>query len=81
MIMPEYLFEFNGFNLIKKSYSINDILGFGNSACDVTGSLPIPPTKQGLKEGLSYYWFCLSLRNKNHNKTYFSVILTCHRVP
>ena len=52
VIMPEYLFEFNGFrmnlvkiNLIKKNYSINDIVGFGNSACDVTGSIPIPPTK------------------------------------
>ena len=50
MIMPEYLFEFNGFrmnlvNLIKKDYSINDILGFGNSACDATGSFPIPLTR------------------------------------
>ena len=50
VIMPEYLFEFNGFrmnlvNLIKKNYSINDIVGFGNSACDVTGSIPIPLTK------------------------------------
>ena len=50
VIIPEYLFEFNVFrmnlvNLIKKNYSINDILGFGNSACDVTGSFSIPPTR------------------------------------
>ena len=50
VIMPKYLFEFNGFrmnlvNLIKKNYSINDILGFKNSACDVTGCFPIPPTR------------------------------------
>ena len=42
VIMPKYLFEFNGFrmnlvNLIKKNYSINDILGFENS--------PILPTR------------------------------------
>ena len=60
MIMPKYiyLFEFNGFrmnlvNLIKKDYSMNDILGFGNSARDVTGSFPIPLTRYRLKEGLS----------------------------
>ena len=72
MIMPQYLFEFNGFrmnlvNLIQKNYSINDILGFGNSACDVTGSFPIPLTRECLKEGLFYYWFCLSMRNRYHN--------------
>ena len=49
MIMPKYLFEFNGFrmksvNLVKTNYNINDLLGFGNSACDVTGSFPILPT-------------------------------------
>ena len=86
MIIPKYLFEFNGFrmnlvNLVKTNYSINDILGFGNSACDVTGSFPSPLTMLGLKEGLSYYWFCLNMRNKYHNKTYFAVIITCHRVP
>ena len=50
VIIPQYLFEFNGFrmnlvNLIQKNYSINDRLGFGNSACDVTGSFHIPPTR------------------------------------
>ena len=50
VIMPKYLFEFNGFrmnlvNLIETHYSINDMLGFGNSACDITGSFPIPPTR------------------------------------
>ena len=50
VIMPKYLFEFKGFrvnlvNLILKNYSINDLLGFGNSACDVTGLFPIPPTR------------------------------------
>ena len=49
VIMPQYLFEFNGIrmnlvNLIQKNYSINERLGFRNSACDVTGSFPIPPT-------------------------------------
>ena len=53
MIMPNYLFEFNGFrinlvNLVKTNYSINHILGFRNSACDVTGSFPILPTRYGL---------------------------------
>ena len=50
VIEPKYLFVFNGFrmhfgNLMQKNYSINDILGFGNSACDVTGSFPIPLTR------------------------------------
>ena len=50
VIMLQYLFEFNGFrmnlvNLIQKNYSINDILGFENSACDITGSFPIPLTR------------------------------------
>ena len=50
MIIPEYLFDFNGFRmnlvkLIQKNYSNNDKLGFGNSACDVTGSFPIPLTR------------------------------------
>ena len=50
VIIPKYLFELNGFrmslvNLIQKNYSINDRLGFGNSACDVTGSFPIPPNR------------------------------------
>ena len=48
MIMPKYLFQFNGFrmnsvNLVKTNYNINDVLVFGNSACDVTGSVPIVP--------------------------------------
>ena len=86
MIIPKYLFEFNGFrmnlfNLIQTNYSINDKLGFGNSACDVTGSFPIPPTMKGLNEGVSYHWFCLIMRDKYHNKTFFAVIITCHRVP
>ena len=50
VIIPQYLFEFNGFrmnlvNLNQKNYSINDRLGFGNSAFDVTGSFPIPPNR------------------------------------
>ena len=50
MIILQYLFEFNDFrmnlvNLIQKDYSINDRLGFGNSACDVTGSFHIPQTR------------------------------------
>ena len=50
VIIPKYLFEFNDFrmnlvNLIKKNYSINDILGFGISAFDIKGSFPIPPTR------------------------------------
>ena len=50
VIMPKYLFEFNGFrmnlvNLIKKDYSMNHILGFGNSACDITASFPTPLTR------------------------------------
>ena len=50
MIMPEYLFKFNGFrmnlvHLIKKNNSINSIIGFGNSACDVTDSFPIPASR------------------------------------
>ena len=45
VIMPIYLFEINdlGINLVnltKEKYNINDKLGFGNSACDVTGSFP-----------------------------------------
>ena len=86
VIMPKYLFEFNGFrmnlvNLSKKNYSINDKLGFENSACDVTGCFPIPPTRSGLKEGLFYYWFCLSMINRYRNETCFAVIITCHRLP
>ena len=74
VIMPKYLFEFKGFmmnlvNLIQNNYSINNKKGFGNSACYVTGSCPIPPTRSGFKEGLSYYWVCLSNRIKYHNKT------------
>ena len=58
MIHPEYLFVFNGFrmnlvNLIQKKYSINDKYGFGNPACDVTGSFPSHLTILGLKEGVS----------------------------
>ena len=50
MIIPEYVFEFNGFrvNLVKlnqKNYSVYDELGFRNSAFDVTGSFPIPLTR------------------------------------
>ena len=50
MIMPEYLFEIDGFrrnrvNVIKENYSITDKLGFGISACDVTGSFPSPLTR------------------------------------
>ena len=42
VIMPEYLFETNGFrislvNVIKEKYSITDTLGFRVSACDITG--------------------------------------------
>ena len=55
VIIPQYLFEFNGFrmnlvNLIKTNYSINDRLGLGfrHSACDVRGSFPIPPTRYAL---------------------------------
>ena len=50
MIMPEYLFETDGFrmnwvNLIKEKYSITNELGFLISACDVTGSFPSPVTR------------------------------------
>ena len=50
MIMPEYLFETDGFrmnqvNVIKKKYSITDKLGFGISACDITGSISSPLTR------------------------------------
>ena len=43
VIIPKYLFETNGFridwdNLIEEIYIITDKLGFGISACDVTGS-------------------------------------------
>ena len=49
-VMPEYLFETNGFminlvNVINEKYSITDDLGFGLSACDVTGSFPRPQTR------------------------------------
>ena len=60
VIKPKYLFEFNGFrmnlgNLMQKHYSINDILGFGNSACDVTGSFPIPLIREWQIESVSYF--------------------------
>ena len=50
MIMPEYLLETDGFrmnrvNVIKEKYSITDKLGFGISACDITGSFPSPLTR------------------------------------
>ena len=50
VIMPEYLFEINGFginvsNLTKEKYNINDRLGFEISACDVTGCFPSPVTR------------------------------------
>ena len=50
MIMPIYLCEINGLginfaNLTKEKYNINDKLGFGNSVCDVTGSIPRPLTR------------------------------------
>ena len=50
MIMPEYLFETDGFrmkrvNVIKEKYNITNKLGFGISACDVTGSFPSPLTR------------------------------------
>ena len=45
VIMPEYLFETNGFrinlvNVIKEKYIITDTLEFRVSACDVTGFFP-----------------------------------------
>ena len=45
VIMPEYLFETNGFrinlvNVIKGKYIIPDTLGCVCSACDVTGFFP-----------------------------------------
>ena len=45
LYMTEYQFEFNvlrknSFNLSQKKCSINDTLGFGYSACDVTVSYP-----------------------------------------
>ena len=86
VIMPKYLFalicfRMNLVNLIQKNYSINDTLGFENSACDVTGSFPIPQTRKWLKKWLFLYWLCLSMRIKYHNKTYFAVIISCQRVP
>ena len=47
VIMPIYLFEINDFgislfNLTKEKYNINDKLGFGNSAYDITVSFPSP---------------------------------------
>ena len=50
VIMSIYLFEINGFginlvDLTKEKYNINDKSGFGNSACDITGSFPIPLTR------------------------------------
>ena len=68
MIMPKYLFEFNGFrmnlvNLVKTNYSINDILGFRNSACDVTGSFTILPTRYGY-EGRALLLLVLSKHEK-----------------
>ena len=50
MIMPEYLFETNGFrinevNLIKEKYITTDKSGLGMSACKVTGSFPSPLTR------------------------------------
>ena len=50
VIMPEYLFEtndfrINGVNVIKKKCSSSDSLGFGISACDITGSFPSPLTR------------------------------------
>ena len=46
LFITEYSFEFNAFkknlfHLSQKKYSINDTLGFGYSACDVTVSYPI----------------------------------------
>ena len=43
MIMPEYLFETDDF-VNKEKYSTTDTLGFGISACDVTGSFLSPLT-------------------------------------
>ena len=40
---------------------MNDKLGFGNSACDITGSFPSPLTRLECREDLSYYWFCPKL--------------------
>ena len=50
MIVPEYLFETNGFrinevNVIKEKYSITDESRFGISAYDVTGSCQNPLTR------------------------------------
>ena len=50
VIMPEYLFEINCFgitlvHLTEEKYNIYDKLGFGNSACDITGSFPSPLTR------------------------------------
>ena len=50
VIMPEYLFEtndfrINGVHVIKDKYNISGKLGYGISACDVTGSFPSPLTR------------------------------------
>ena len=50
VIMPIYSFEINSFginlvNMTKEIYNINDKLGFGNSACDITGSFLSPLTR------------------------------------
>ena len=50
MIVPEYLFETNGFrinevNVIKEKYSITDKSRFGIFACDVRGSFQSPLTR------------------------------------
>ena len=50
VILPDYLFETNGLrinlvNMIKQKCSITDTLGFGISACDVTGSFTSSMTK------------------------------------
>ena len=69
MIHPNFLFVFNGFrmnlvNLIQKNYIINDKYRFENPACDFTGYFPSHLTILGLKEGVSNYWLCLSMRIK-----------------
>ena len=50
MVMPKYLFRINNFknnlvNSIKENNSMNDKLGFENSACDITDSFPSPVTR------------------------------------
>ena len=86
VIMPQYLFEINGFriysvHLIKDICNITDKLGFWISACDITGSFTGPLTRKEWREEFSYYWFCLSMNIKYRNKTYFAGIRTYHRVP